>query len=182
MNTLSTMKKAIFTFILVCLCTIAYGQIYTTLLNCGSDPLRYIEKNYQDNAAAYIGKTIGFWADQCELQLSGYKYTSIEHSPYVVNKNLLGKIESLCLEVIYKEGVNDYIYYIFIYIDDTTPLSYEEEGKLVGDYNEYWALKFYNFYKNAKIKKIEVYKEINDKFVNNYRRPSTTAIPVGEPE
>ena len=76
----------------------------------------------------------------------------------------------------------NYIYYIFIYIDDTTPLSYEEEGKLVGDYNEYWALKFYNFYKNAKIKKIEVYKEINDKFVNNYRRPSTTAIPVGEPE
>ena len=88
MNTLSTMKKAIFTFILVCLYAVSYGQTYTTLVNCGSDPLRYIEKNYQDNAAAYIGKTIGFWADQCELQLSGYKYTSIEHSPYVVNKNL----------------------------------------------------------------------------------------------
>ena len=176
------MKKTIFTFILVCLYAINYGQTYTTLLNCGSDPLRYIEKNYQDNAAAYIGKTIGFWADQCELNLTQYEYMCMYHSPYVANKNLLGKIEEIIIDVTYKEGANDYIYYIYIYIDDTTPLNYKDAINLEGDYEDYWELKFYNFYKNAKIKKIEVYKEINDKFVNNYRRPRATTIPVGEPE
>ena len=102
------------------------------------------------------------------------------HSPYVANKNLLGKIEEIIIDVTYKEGANDYIYYI--YIDDTTPLNYKDAINLEGDYEDYWELKFYNFYKNAKIKKIEVYKEINDKFVNNYRRPKATTIPVGEPE
>ena len=40
------------------------------------------------------------------------------HSPYVANKNLLGKIEEIIIDVTYKEGANDYIYYIYIYIDD----------------------------------------------------------------
>ena len=180
MNTLSTMKKAIFTFILVCLCTIAYGQIYTTLLNCGSDPLRYIEKNYQDNAAAYIGKTIGFWADQSELQLNSCKYLCSNHSPYVTNKNLLGKVDKIRLDVNYIEGVNDYIYYI--YIDDSTPLSYKDAVNLYGDYEDYWEPKFYNFYKNAKIKEISIGKEINGVYRNEYRRPTSITVPVGEPE
>lgn len=176
------MKKTIFTFILVCLYAMSHGQTYTTLINCGSDPLRYIEKNYQDNASAYISKTIGFWADQSELQLGNCKYMAIKNSPYVANKNLLGKIEKIIIDVTYKDVANNYVYYIYIYIDDTTPLSYQEEGELVEDYDEYWSPKFYNFYKNAKIKKIIVYKEINDRFVNNYRRPTTITVPVGEPE
>ena len=31
----------------------------------------------------------------------------------VANKNLLGKIEEIIIDVTYKEGANDYIYYIY---------------------------------------------------------------------
>ena len=50
---------------------------------------------------------------------------------------------------------------IYIYIDDSTPLSYKDAVNLYGDYEDYWEPKFYNFYKNAKIKEISIGKEIN---------------------
>jgi len=42
---------------------------------------------------------------------------------------------------------------------------------LANDDMSYWEQKYYDFYKTAKIKKIDVGKKINGKYKNDYRRP-----------
>lgn len=159
------MKRILLTIGLL-YCTISLlGQKYYTLKECGDDPLKYIEKNYQDNAKEYIGKAIGNWTDECEIKL--INFITVEYSPWGTPKELLGKIESIIFKIYYLE----YEYDIYIYIDPSTPLNDAEYIAITGDYDDIWEPKFYNFFKNAKIKKIDIGKIKGKKYNITYRRP-----------
>ncbi len=55
----------------IALAATAQGRYYT-LVECGTDPLRYIEKNYEDNKARYNGKTIAEFVQECELTIEDF--------------------------------------------------------------------------------------------------------------
>ncbi len=147
------------------LVVMGYTQKYYSLKECNNDPLKYIEKNYEDNANSYIGKTIGEWADECEITLKDF--VPVDYSPWGTPKNLIGKIEHIDFNIKYKE----YDYDIYIYIAHTTPINSNDYTNITGDYQDIWEPKFYDFFKKARIKKIEVSK--NDEYNYNieYRRP-----------
>ncbi len=159
------MKKTIITIVMLSLVVMGYAQKYYTLKECNSDPLKYIEKNYEDNANSYVGKTIGKWADECELKLE--EFIPEDYSPWNTPKHLIGKIENIAFEIYYEE----YNYDVYIYIAPTTPIDSNDFTDIMGDYEDVWEPKFYDFFKNAKIKKIKVYKRRGDEYNIKYRRP-----------
>ncbi len=163
------MKKILFIITLGVLSINAFGQSYVSLAACNNDPLKYIERNYQDNATYYKGKTIGNWADQCELNLTQYKYIPCIYSPWAEDKSMVDYIESIRIDVNFTENSTNYSYYI--YIDESTPRKWDDAMDLANDDMSYWEQKYYDFYKTAKIKKIDVGKKINGKYKNDYRRP-----------
>ena len=165
------MKKILFIITLGVLSINAFGQSYVSLATCNNDPLKYIERNYQDNAAYYKGKTIGSWADQCELNLTQYKYIPCKYSPWTEDKSMVDYIEAIRIDVNFTENSTNYSYYIYIYIDESTPRKWDEECKLDTNYDAYWEKKYYDFYKTAKIKKIRIGKKINGEYKKDYRRP-----------
>ncbi len=157
-------KKIIVTSIFLSVVFFVYGQKkYYTMSECGNDPLKYIEKNYEDNANNYIGKTIGYWVDECEFYLS--KYIPIRYSIWRdLPKELEGAVEKLRFDVCY----DGYMYSIYIYISSNPPLMWKDTF----DLEENWNEKSYNFFKKAKITKITISKRELGKFgtLKKYRR------------
>ena len=63
------MKKLILLTLMSLFAFSAMGQRYYSLAECGNDPLKYIERNYEDNEARYKGKTVAQFVQECELEL-----------------------------------------------------------------------------------------------------------------
>lgn len=107
------MKNLFIIFILSIVAFNVYGQTrHYTLAECNNDPLKYIEKNYEQNKARYIGKSIQVWADECELQLG--EVIPCQFSPWGKDRSLIGKVESISFDIPFSEFSNYYEYTIYI--------------------------------------------------------------------
>ena len=160
------MKKIFITLLIsiVSLCVYSQNQYYT-MAQCNNDPLKYIEKNYEQNKARYIGKTLQVLLDESELKFE--EFFPGEFSPWVRDKSLIGKIEFIIFPIYYAL----YTYNIYIYIDAPYTLTWRAAMDLEGDECEPWSPKYYNFYKGIKIKDISINKQKRNKDLKNYTRP-----------
>ncbi len=127
---------------------------YYTMEECNNDTLKYIEKNYEQNKARYIGKTIQFWADECQIKLGDV--VPGEFSPWGKDKSLIGKVENISFDIPFSESSNYYEYTIYLYIESPYTLNWDEAADLGGDYTATWGAKTYYFYKDQKIKDIYI--------------------------
>ena len=160
------MKKILITLVIGIITLNIYAQNqYYTMAQCNNDPLKYIEKNYEQNKARYIGKTLQVLLDESELRFE--EFVPGKFSPWVRDKSLIGKIKDLSLTVYFSE----YQYHIYIYIDAPYTLTWRAAMDLEGDECEPWGPKYYNFYKGIKIKDIYIHKQKNGKQIENYTRP-----------
>jgi hypothetical protein len=67
------MKQLILATLITFTAFVSVGQgRYYTLQECGNDPLKYIERNYEDNPGRYTGKTVDFFVQECELTLEDF--------------------------------------------------------------------------------------------------------------
>jgi len=152
------------TLCMTMLSTYAQSRYYT-MDECNNDTLKYIEKNYEQNKARYIGKTLQVLLDESELKFE--EFIPAKFSPWVRDKSLIGKLELISFPIYY----SIYMYDIYIYIDAPYTLTWEAAMDLEGDESEPWGPKYYNFYKGIKIKDIYTYKEKDGHRIENYTRP-----------
>lgn len=159
--------RTIFVSIALCLISVlSYSQTkHYSLTECNNDPLKYIEKNYEDNGTRYVGKTIRMFIDECGLNL--HEFYPVECSPWADDQTLFGKIEALKFRIRYQ----NYEYDIRIYLDSPEKYSEKEVSDLEDEDECIWNDALYNYFKDATIKRFFIHKQKDGTTIKNYRRP-----------
>lgn len=160
------MRTTILSIALSLISLLSYSQTkHYSMIQCGSDPLKYIEMNYEDNDKRYIGKTIKMFIDECALKFD--VFYPVECSPWADDQTLFGKIEVLKFIISY----DCYEYTVRIYLDSPQKYSKKEVKPLKDKDKSIWNDALYNYFKDATIKRILIYKEKDGEKITNYRRP-----------
>ncbi len=162
------MKKLIFLTLMSLFAFSAMGQRYYSLAECGNDPLKYIERNYEDNEARYKGKTVAQFVQECELELYDFVPYSFRAADGRYNPNR-GKINGVAF-YFYQD---DYLYIVPIWFSPPYTYTRDDFYNLENSkYREVWKDIYYQFFKNYKIERIgKISKRKDDIPIKNYRRP-----------
>ena len=144
----------------------AQGRYYT-LVECGTDPLRYIEKNYEDNAVRYKGKTVAQFVQECELAIEDF----VPMVYYLCEANYdpnNGKIEGVRFYFYF----DDYRYSVPLWFSPPYTHTIDDFHNLEDNRTtEVWKDLYYQFFKDYVIDDMWVLKRMNGKTIKNYRRP-----------
>ncbi|MDR1755649.1 MAG: hypothetical protein LBR65_01645, partial [Culturomica sp.] len=139
------MKQLILATLMTFIALGAVGQgRYYTLQECGNDPLKYIERNYEDNPGRYTGKTLDFFVQECELTLEDF-FPDIYHLAEGGTDIRDGKVIGVFFEF-YKD-----IYTYTLCLQFNPPFTYSEDDFFRlenSDETEIWQDKYYQFFKN----------------------------------
>lgn len=160
------MRTTILSIVLSLISLLSYSRTkHYSMIECGSDPLKYIEMNYEDNDKRYIGKTIKMFIDECALKFD--EFYPVECSPWADDQSLFGKIE--CLDFIL--SYQNYEYTLSVYLNSPQKYSKKEVSILEDKDESIWNDALYNYFKDATIKRFDIYKAKDGEMLQNYRRP-----------
>ncbi len=147
-----------------------------TLAECGGDQLLYIEKNYEDNPERYIGQTMGFLLDECQVTPNWcFPYDYIQYEGGSDPRE--GKVIGVFLEFKKSGG---YKYRVKINFRPPYTNTVEYYRRLIDrvDPNNppltFWRDNYdniYMFFLDYVIDNIVVFKDYNGTRIKNYRRP-----------
>ncbi len=161
------MKKLILLTLMSLFAFSAMGQRYYSLAECGNDPLKYIERNYEDNEARYKGKTVAQFVQECELELYEFVPSFVVAADGRYNPDR-GKTKGVSFYFYW----NNYRYTVGLFFSPPYTNTREDFYNLENSrYMEVWKDIYYQFFKNYKIEDMWVLKQRNGEWIENYRRP-----------
>lgn len=162
------MKKLLFltTMMFAVLAATAQGRYYT-LTECGNDPLKYIERNYEDNGTRYKGKTVAEFIEECELELRDFVPYDIQKGEGGYDPDN-GKLHGVAFDIC----KDNYLYIFTLWFNRPYTYSIDDYYRIADkDFDEFWQDKFYQFFKDYTIDDISILKRKDGKPIKNYRRP-----------